>query len=326
MGNPSRFLIGLACTAIFVAGRVGFAAPPEPLPTQEQLHEMFDAGQYQPLLTKLARVLPLKGEAGKPYDMIDLNLLKAETCLQQNLQDMASVAANEAAKLGSSSPDNKLGTEAHALAALLKRSQKLQYTPKSPAGSKPMSILDRANRQAVYVALLADMQGDVDAKLKAAKTSKSLPPISTAIQSLGDMSVVETMATGSNAQSQKAGDELSSTAHTLMKQTVAALDKRVDAIQKSADKMRDLGPSGRVHRFTGVAEKSYRKTGLGDAERNELRDAIDACAKIAGTCTDLQAVMKKDARDFKDVVSAAEATAKQADQVLNADYNKVTSK
>ena len=317
------------CTVLIVAmALVPFAqaADVEPLPTSAELHEMYDAGQYHPLLTKLARVLPLKGEAGKPYDMVDLNLLKAETCLQQKLQDMAAVAANEAAKLGSSSPDSKLGTEARALAALLKRSQKLQYTPKSPAGSKPMSIVDRANRQPVYAALLADMQGDVDAKLKAAKTSKSLPPISTAIQSLGDMSVVETMATGTNTQSQKAGDDLSSTAHALMKQTVAALDKHVDAIQKSADKVRDLGPTGRVQRFTGVAEKSYRKTGLSDADRNDLRDAMDTCAKIAGTCNDLQAVLQKDAKDFRDIVSAAETTAKQASQVLNTDYNKVTTK
>src|SRR6266581_2182471 len=37
------------------------AEPTEPLPTSADLHKLFDDGQYQPLLAKLARVLQLKG-------------------------------------------------------------------------------------------------------------------------------------------------------------------------------------------------------------------------------------------------------------------------
>src|SRR4051812_25775147 len=65
------------------------AAEPEALLTQQELHQLFDAGQYQPVLQKLARVLQLKGNAAAAYDHVDLYLLRGETFLQLKQQSQA---------------------------------------------------------------------------------------------------------------------------------------------------------------------------------------------------------------------------------------------
>ena len=298
------------------------AADPEPLPTQKQLHEMFDAGQYQPLLTKLARILPLKGDPAKAYDMVDLNLLKAEACIQQKAQDMAGVAANEAVKQTTATTDTKLATEARALSALLKHSQNLQYTPKSPAGSKPMPLADRDNRKAVYAALLADMQKEVDAKLASAKSSKSLPPIIAATQTLEDMDAVETMATGSDTASQKSGDELATEAHTLIDQTLANLDKQVAAIEKDADKLiNNPAEKGKNGKTPKNEQRTGHKAGLTDTMKGELHNIMDTCTKIMSVCDDLSSVSKKEAAAYKQASASADKTGKDANRVLTADYN-----
>src|SRR3954470_12100101 len=82
----------VACVVVAVALSVAMrvrAADPEPLPTPAELHRTFDDGQYQPLLQKLARVLQLKGNAAKPYDKVDLYVLRGETFLQLKQQSSA---------------------------------------------------------------------------------------------------------------------------------------------------------------------------------------------------------------------------------------------
>jgi hypothetical protein len=316
--------LALLMLAVLLIAPAIRAAEPEPLPTQKQLHDMFDAGQYQPLLTKLARVLALKGDPAKGYDMVDLNVLKAEACIQQKQQDMAAVAANEAVKQTTATTDTKLATEARALAALLKHSQNLAYTPKAPPGSKPMPLADRNNRKAAYAALQTDMQSDVDAKLKAAKSSKSLPPIITATQSLGDMSAVETMATGSDTASQKSGDELAAEARTLIDQTLANLDKQVASIEKDADKLIDnpaeTNKNGKKGKTTKT-EKTAHKAGLSDSMKSQLHTIMDTCTKIISVCDDLAAVSKKEAANYKQASASADKTGKDANRVLTASYD-----
>ena len=64
----------LLISLLLVPGAVVRAAEAEPLPTSEELHKLYDEGQYQPLLAKLPRVLALKGPAAAKYDLVDLNL------------------------------------------------------------------------------------------------------------------------------------------------------------------------------------------------------------------------------------------------------------
>src|SRR5438309_385327 len=105
-GRPTmRCAATIAATLVVLIGSAALALPAradapqaEPLPTSEQLHQMFKDGQYQPLLQKLARVLQLRGPASQRYDPVDLDLLKVDTHLQLKELSLATAAAEQAVK------------------------------------------------------------------------------------------------------------------------------------------------------------------------------------------------------------------------------------
>src|SRR5436309_2378435 len=105
------------------------AAGAEPLPTQDDIHQLFDQGKYPLVLQKLQRVLLLKGAAAKPYDRHDLLRLKGETQLRLKAQTAAAQAFAEAAD--EVAKDTQGGDVDRATALLIKRSQNFAYTPKA---------------------------------------------------------------------------------------------------------------------------------------------------------------------------------------------------
>ena len=161
------------------------AADPEPLPTPEQLHKLFNDGQYQPLLQKLVRVLQLKGTAAQGYDRIDLLMLRGEVFLRLKQQPKAiesfDAALTEIAAADPKSPvDPKVAAVARATELLVKQSKQYVYTPKTMkvgVPSQPVSVLDMAQRKAGFAALLADMTADLTPKAKAAKSANRWCPL-----------------------------------------------------------------------------------------------------------------------------------------------------
>src|SRR4051812_32927332 len=167
-------------------------AEAEPLPTSSELHKLFDDGQYQALLTKLAKVQPLNGKAAEPYDKLDLAMLKTNTLIAMKNHASATRSAAEAAKLATDDPSAKQANEALALQALLKASPKLTYAAKGANGQPgtPISI-EVATRDGAYRALLADLQSEANADVRAAKDGKALPPIAVAMAKLNETSPLE---------------------------------------------------------------------------------------------------------------------------------------
>ena len=95
--KPLSLILGLALVpAAFAATAHAQAAVP--LPTQDQLQEAFDAGNYQDVQKGLNRLLALKGKAADPYDRSALLSLRGETHLRQNMPSVAATDFEEAAK------------------------------------------------------------------------------------------------------------------------------------------------------------------------------------------------------------------------------------
>ena len=297
------------------------AAEAEPLPTAPELHKMFDAAQYQPLLAKLARVLQLKGEAGKGYDHVELATLKADTLMQLKQQASAMASLTDAVKAITEQTDPKVAVQARATLVLLKRSQVFAYTPKAPPAA-PISLLDMPKRKTAYTALLADMRAEVAAKTKVAKAGKTLPPIIEAIRGISDMRSVEMMATESDTDSAQIADDLATQGKTLMDDAVQTMSKRAAEIDTAANAALPA-PRATAARTKGVpADTTVHKKGLDTKSMNELKQIIDTCTKIEAVAKDFEEVSKQNAAGFKEISDTADRTAKAATVTLNTDYTK----
>jgi hypothetical protein len=301
------------------------AADPEPLPTSDELHKLFDDGKYQQVLAKLPRVLALKGPAAAGYDQVDLNILKADTFIQLKQQQQAVSALADAQKAATPKTDPKVAAKARAMQIAIKHSQAFAYKSKASKGAKSISLQDMTQRPALYTALLDDMEAEVSERVKTAKSSKTLPPIITAIQGLTDMGAVETVATGSDTASQKAADDLANGARQLMADSVKTMSDTQSKIDNDANRLVELpprdvpvrrgDPNGRT-----VPERRWRKTGLTSANRDALRDIADTCQKIQDACVDFAAVSKVHAGGFQSVADTAGRLGQDAKNTMAADY------
>jgi hypothetical protein len=299
------------------------AAEPDPLPTADELRKLYADGDYKVLLQKFPRVLALKGPAARGYDMVELNLLKADTFIQLKQPAPATTAVNDAIRAITDETDAKLAAKARAQQILMKQSPGLTYKPKAGTAG-PIPLADSARRPEAYTALLADMQADVNRRIKAATGAKSLPPIITAVQGLTDMGVVELTATGSDAASKKAADDLAGGAQKLMADSVATLSKRQRDIDKRAGELIEIreAPRGEDRPRVGrnILEKRYRKRGITGEDRAELKDIIETCKKVESAAAEFEAVSKTQAAGFKQVAKDAGVVAEEADVTLKADY------
>lgn len=311
-------------TCVTIIAPMARAVDVEPLSSSEDLHKMFDAAEYKPLLGKLTRVLQLKGDAALPYDHVDLATLKGNTLLEMKQQASAVASLNDAIKAITDQTDPKIANQARATLILVKRSQVFAYSPKTPP-AKPIGILDMAQRKTAFTALLADLRAEVGAKAKTAKAGKSLPPIIEAVRSISDMRAVEMIATESDAESQQFAKDLAGQAKTLMGDAVQTMSKRATEIDTDANAAVTSPARGSSGKYkpanTNTQEQSARKSGLTTKMTNELKQIVDSCTKLENVAKDFEDVSKEDAPAFKEIASTADRTAKAASVTLNADYS-----
>lgn len=315
------------------------AAEPEALATQQDLHKLFEAGQYQPLLQKLTRVLQLKGNAAAAYDRVDLYVLRGEAFLQLKQQSRAMESFQLAAKeLNTPSDpkaparDAKLAEEqrraVRAITLLASRSTSFQYVPKTravaapgapAAPTAPISILDLTQRKAAYQALLTDVKAELAPKAKSATAGKTLVPVVDLVRQLGDLRAVEQAATGATTDTDKLLDELADHARGLMADEVDRLDKRTDRISTVANEhipIIDLSPSYN-------SGTRFKLKGLEVQDQKDLKEAIDTCGKIAAVAHDFADVGSASTAPFQKIQKDADKAGDKARDVLNTDYNKI---
>src|SRR5213082_2469147 len=123
--------------AFFLRSSWALAAETKPPagPSAEQLHQMFNQGNYADVLKQLRAVLALKDAPG--YDQYDLLTLKGETLLRMKVDTEAADSFRDAAKIAKS-PDQ--ASLARATELLLRRSHNEAYTPKQRDSKSPSTM------------------------------------------------------------------------------------------------------------------------------------------------------------------------------------------
>jgi hypothetical protein len=324
------------CAVLCLAGLSVRAAPaPEPLPTADELHKLYDNKDYQPLIQKLNRVLQLKGQAAQPYDRVDLLMLRGEALLQLKQQASAIEAFDAAAKEATAPKQDVIRkpeqvARARAIDLLVHHSPGLAYTPKHlDAGQVPgrISLLDPSQRDAAFKALLFDQLTEMAPKVKAASRGTTMGPIVQLIRSLGDLRAVEVTVTGKTKQSDEMLVTMADRAHALMDAEVDRLAPAEQTISRNAHQKTTHTLIQRDSQGTVVGQTStITSRGLFSNDIRNLKEIASTCQQIASASHDFQDVTAgKQAAEFGALTTKAEKLAKDAEQTLSDDYTPQTN-
>jgi hypothetical protein len=317
-------IVGLIVLAALLAGGAARAEPPapEPLPTNDELHQMYKDQQYAPLLLKLARVMQLRGNAARPYDHVELLLLKTDTHLQMKEQALAVAAAAAAVKAIDDQTDPKLAATAKATEKLLRQSRNYAFTPRTaPRGQipQPISVLDPDKRKDCFAAMFEDSRTEILAKVRVAKTARTLVPIIDAIKAVSDLRTLEMAAYGKDELSAAQLDGLSLQAKDLMSRAVKDLKDQAD---KCHDRANEVLPAQAPVGTGGIGgTQMYYKKGLYGTMYNDLKKIISQSEQIAEAAKQFADLSKATADGFGEVQDAAEKVAKSAKTTLEDDYS-----
>lgn len=318
------------------------AAEPPPLPSQADLHQLFDEAKYALVLQGLQRILVLKGAAAEPYDRHDLLRLKGETYLRTKAQVPAAQAFTDAA--AAAKDDTASGLD-RATALLVKRSSPQQtYTPKPKprdAAAKapladPIPIVEAELRKKALAALFEDERAAAEPKVSAAARATQLAPALDALVLLHELRVLEVAATGGDDGTKKLVVKLGTHASELMADAVKSIGRDVDLVEKNANQ------SFQVTQYAGEAqvrtspaapqsprgpmtriEPRWRKRGLTQQDTQTLRTALVTLDKVVTACKELADATGEGAKNFDAVRAAAVDGARTAERVLNEDYTKL---
>jgi hypothetical protein len=323
-------------TVLFICGVVAAASraekAPEPLPTTDELHQLYKDHDYTTLLQKLNRVLQLHGDAARPYDFIELNLLKIDAHLQLKELSLASSAATAAVRLidEDRTPPREAAV-ARATALMLQRSRAWAYTPRVyPAGHapQPLSIVDADKRTAVFTAMFDDAKGGILAKVHAGKQSRTLGPIIDAVRAVSEMRTLELAASGKDEQSAAQLNDLAAAAHDVMAKAVKDMGDREESIKAHANELLEV-PNIAASPYqnnpglnqTGFASADlYRKRGLSVQETQELRGIVGTSDQVKVVARQFAQVSKEAAPALKELQDAADRLGLAAKATLEDDY------
>jgi hypothetical protein len=293
----------------------------EGAPSADEIKKLMDAGSYREALQKLSRALAVKGDGAKLYDRHELLRMKAEAHL--NLKD-AAASSGAFAAAAKEAKDDTARAEDKASELVVKRSKNLQFTPKpGKKGEKadPIDISTPEKRKAAYAALLEEEKAEAEPALKAAKGSKTLPPIIEALKKLGDVRMLELAATGADAEASKSSEELAGQAHKLMDGEVQDKADLVKDIETSANDVQPVRTPMQNVGGRAVAFSSYKKRGLMTRDVQDLRGVIAEMKKLVPAARELAQALGEQGKQFTKVADDGEAVGNQAQKVLTTDYN-----
>jgi len=314
-----------------------FSASAQQSANLEELQRLVSEQQYAPALQKITAALALKGPAAKSVDRYQLFMLKGECLLQTKATRLALDAYAAAIKEAASDRDRSLA-EAHE--TLVKESKGFAYTPKSSSAAAPpaspnvakprpaaIDILNLESRRKAFAALLADELAANDAKIKAAKVGKALPPIAQLFGPLSKMEGIELASlndSGGEAVKVKAvRGELIDAAKKIVAEALRGMSKRLSEIDKSANTFVEFYQESIDAFARPVMTKMYKKKGLTDPQTQELTQTSATCDKLAPALTELARGLGAQEKTFEPFSDEAARIRKEVDRVLDTDYLRV---
>jgi len=293
----------------------------EPAPTVEEIKQLIADGKQREALQKLSRALALRGDSAAQYDRHELLRLKAESHL--GLKD-APAASSAFAMAAKEAKDDAARAEDKASELVIKRSKNLQFTPK--AGKKgekaePIDVVDPEKRKAAFAALLEEEKVTVAPVLKAAKGSKTLPPIVEALKQSGDLRMLELAATGADTETAKEIEGLAGGAQKLMDNAVQDMASLVKDIEASANDVQPVAVPARSPGGRGpIMYQSAKRRGLTTRDTQDLKRTIGDLKKLVPMARDLAASLGEQGKPFEKIADDGEAVGNQAQKVLTTDY------
>jgi hypothetical protein len=283
---------------------------PPPLPTMDELRQMYDDGDYQAAVQQIARVLRLRGAAAQPYDRDTLLLLRGKTLLALDDPRAAKRSFEEAQK----SAQTDIAMTAHGYFTLLSRSKLAVYTRRTGDHAQ-INFADPKNQVEAFNALLDDELPAFQNDAAAAAKANNLNPAIALVPKVLDLAGVEYAATGKCERVQPIAKDVGVHARELIKNELDAQDQKISAIEKMANQLIDTGGygSGRRGRRGWWWNNNVTRRGLVSDEREDLYQLVEYLQKIQDTTQRGQAVAKAVNGD----TAAWDALLQQAEQVKN---------
>lgn len=306
-------LMSVCCLVAMMLAHPVRAADERGLPAMEQLQEMLEQKQYQPLLQNIARVLALRGEAAKAYDRGKVLILKGEAHLQMKAGAPAVAAFNEAAEEATDPKDAAIG---RATAMLIKESDQFKYRPKTGGLAKVTAFDILTQRKEAFEALRDDELAEVTPKVRYARGARTLPAIISVVKSTQGLRALEIVTTGEAVETRKLLDGLADHAAKLLNDEIFNMETRLAMIEKQANEIipvRDRLPDGQII-------SSHRRQGLTDRNMKDIRSIIATCEKIVPVSKELSELFAADDGRFAGAAGGAARLYDQARSVLQTDY------
>lgn len=296
-------------------------------PGSEELNRLVNGKEYSVALQKIAAALQLRGSAAKAVHRHEVYMLKGECHLQLKQVTMAIEAYQQAAKEATSAAER---SAAQANELLVRQSRAFAYPPRAKDTNgkpkPPIDILDGESRKSAFGALLADEMTANDAKIKAARNAKALPPLMEGVKTVVTMEGLEQAATGKTDKSNALLAELTEHSKKLVSDALKTMSKRLGEIDKEANTYIEFyqdvyDPRAKV---PGVMkrEKAYKKKGLTDLQFKELREINVTCDKLPEATQTLAAGLKQEAKAFEPMVNEAGRIRNEVDRLLDTDYQR----
>lgn len=321
----------------------------DPPATMQELQQLYDAKDWQTLLQKVTKVLPLRGQAAAAYDRYELLMMKGDAHLNLKQGPAASSTFDEASKI--KDLDKVKMAKADGMVLLIKRGQSGVYKRKSPATQpgeeKQFDLTDRDKRKAAFAALAADEQTSLQPRVKSAASGSSLRPIAEILKGLDDLKTAEMAANESTDTPLSAAlvAPLASHARELTSREVADMKAKVDAIEKSANQVIDAGRGRNTNRNGGVVrvqpgtgsgngqgdtvivqERRYKKRGLIGTDQQTLKNVIETCQNVEQANKQLADVFPTDqGQPLLETAKDAEGLGRRAKTILETDYEATSS-
>ena len=300
-------------------------------PSEADIREAFDAGDYKGALQMLGRVVNLRGAAGAAYDKHEMWMLKAESHLR--LKQVK--AAGEAFGMAARATDNSVqAATARAMQRLLAEAKAYRVTRRSPAkGDKPKSadVLDPGQRRDALTILYEDELAATRPKVEAALKARTLPPIAEALQLADGLRDLLVAAAGGDADLGELRGDLAERATKLMSKELDRVDKDVSAIRETARQPVERRRRRRSIYSAGDGGASYggsteevisRPRGLYGDDAEDLRAAIETCRQIAEAAESFGTVAGDSAApdEVTELIDRATDVARNAQRTLDGRY------
>jgi hypothetical protein len=275
-------LVLTAAAAAMLAGAsiVIAAAPAQPSLADAQAD--FAAGQYQPCLAKISRLLSSRSFNSDPTDRYELLMLRGE-CLLQQRQSLVAVAAFDAASEAiKGQEDLPRVARAKAMTVLIRASPGLKYRSRSSPTADELDIVAAEPRKAAMIAMTEDRIAELTPQVEKALKQTSLPPIQKLVPAVWEAYCLDLTASGATAggaaRTMPIVKSIGEHARGLIGSELRRLGARLDTLNDLAHEP----TSGNGNRVVLTDSIGFR--GLSSPERNELQEIAAYLTNIKTVC------------------------------------------